>query len=127
MQVLVDTSIWVDYFRSGIKSSELSVLIDENLIVTNDIILAELIPSLRVKRQNKIIRLLNEILKFPLQIDWEEIIQFQVKCLKSGISGVGIPDLIIAQNSKQNNCKIFSLDSHFLMLQKIVGIKNYGN
>ncbi len=126
MQVLVDTSIWVDYFRSGIKSSELSVLIDENLIVTNDIILAELIPSLRVKRQNKIIRLLNEILKFPLQIDWEEIIQFQVKCLKSGISGVGIPDLIIAQNSKQNNCKIFSLDSHFLMLQKIVGIKNYG-
>ena len=62
MQVLVDTSIWVDYFRSGIKSSELSVLIDENLIVTNDIILAELIPPLRVKRQNKIIRLLNEIL-----------------------------------------------------------------
>ncbi len=52
MQVLVDTSMWVDYFRSGIKSSELSALIDENLIVTNDIILTELIPSLRVKRQN---------------------------------------------------------------------------
>lgn len=126
MQVLVDTSIWVDYFRSGIKSSELSVLIDENLIVTNDIILAELIPSLSVKRQNKIIRLLNEIMKFHLQIDWDEIIQFQVKCFKSGISGVGIPDLIIAQNSKQNSCKIYSLDSHFLMIQKIVGIGNYG-
>ncbi len=126
MQVLVDTSMWVDYFRSGIKSSELSALIDENLIVTNDIILTELIPSLRVKRQNKIIRLLNEIIKFPLQIYWDEIRQFQVKCLKSGISGVGIPDLIIAQNSKQNSCKIYSLDSHFLMLQKIVGIRNYG-
>jgi predicted nucleic acid-binding protein len=126
MRVLIDTSMWIDYFRSGIKSSELSVLIDENLIVTNDIILAELIPSLRIKRQNKIILLLNEIMKFPLQIDWEEIIQFQVKCLKSGISGIGIPDLIIAQNSKQNNCKIFSLDSHFLKWQKIVGIKNYG-
>ncbi len=100
MQVLVDTSIWIDYFRSGIKSSELSILIDENLIVTNDIILAELVPSLRVKRQNKIIRLLNEIMKLPLQIDWEEIIQFQVKCLKAGISGAGITDLIIAQNSK---------------------------
>ena len=126
MQVLVDTSIWVDYFRSGIKSSELGILIDENLIVTNDIILTELIPSLRVKRQNTIIRLLGEIMKFPLQIDWEEIILFQVKCLKSGISGIGIPDLIIAQNSKQNNCKIYSLDNHFSKLQQIVGIKNYG-
>ncbi|GJQ59587.1 MAG: PIN domain-containing protein [Candidatus Scalindua sp. AMX11] len=126
MQVLVDTSIWVDYFRGGIKSSELSALIDENLIVTNDIILTELIPSLRVKRQNKVVRLLNEIMKFPLKINWEEIIQFQIKCLKSGMSGVGIPYLIIAQNSKQNNCRIYSLDSHFRMLQKIIGIKNYG-
>ncbi|GAX60193.1 tryptophan synthase alpha chain [Candidatus Scalindua japonica] len=127
MQVLVDTSIWVDYFRSGIKSSELSILIDENLIVTNDIIIAELIPYLKVKRQNKIIQLLSEIMKFPLKIDWEEIIQLQVKCLKSGISGVGIPDLIIAQNSRQNSCSIYSLDRHFLMLQKIVGIGNYGH
>ncbi len=126
MQVLVDTSIWVDYFRSGIKSNELSILIDENLIVTNDIILTELIPFLRIKRQNKIIRLLNEIMKFPLQVDWDEIIEFQIKCLKSGINGVGIPDLIVAQNSKQNNCKIYSLDNHFLILQKIVGIRNYG-
>ena len=126
MQVLVDTSIWVDYFRSGTNSSGLNILIDENLIVTNDIILTELVPSLRVKRQSKIVRLLNEIKKFPLQIDWDEIIQFQVKCLKSGVSGVGLPDLIIAQNSKQNSCKIYSLDSHFLMLQKIVGTRNYG-
>ncbi len=57
MQVLVDTSIWIDYFRSGIKSSELSVLIDENLIVTNYIILAELIASLTEVRQVKIVSL----------------------------------------------------------------------
>ncbi len=50
----------------------------------------------------------------------------KIKCLKSGINGDGIPDLIVAQNSKQNNCKIYSLDSHFLILQKIVGIRNYG-
>ncbi len=68
MQVLVDTSIWVDYFRSGTNSSGLNILIDENLIVTNNIILTELVPSLRVKRQNKIIRLLNEIKMLPLLI-----------------------------------------------------------
>lgn len=123
MQIFVDTSVWIDYFRSGLNSKDLDILIDENLIVTNDIILAELIPYLKIKKQIKIIQLLNSILKFPLKIDWEEIIQFQIKCLKSGIKGIGIPDLIIAQNLKQNNCEIYSLDKHFKYLQKIIGIK----
>lgn len=125
MQILVDTSIWTDYFKSGLNSNDLDILIDENLIVTNDIILAELIPFLEIKKQIKVIKLLKSIWKFPLQIDWEEIIQFQIKCLKFGINGIGIPDLIIAQNIKQNNCQIYSLDKHFKHLQKIIGIKVY--
>lgn len=125
MLILVDTSIWVDYFRSGLRSNHLDFLIDENLIVTNDIILTELIPFLKVKKKIKVIQLLNSILKFPLQIDWEEIIQFQIKCLKSRINKIGIPDLIIAQNLKQNNCHIYSFDKHFNHLQKIIGIQVY--
>ena len=58
MQVLVDTSVWIDYFRSGLSSSPLDILIDENVIVTNDVVLAELVPFLRVKRQFRTIRLL---------------------------------------------------------------------
>ena len=61
MQILIDTSIWIDYFKSGFNSSDLDILIDENLIVTNDIILAELIPSLKIKKQIKVIRLLKSI------------------------------------------------------------------
>ncbi len=126
MLILVDTSIWIDYFKSGVNSDDLDTLIDENLVVTNDIILAELIPFLKVKRQSKIIQLLNEIKKLPLQIDWEEIIQLQVKCLKFGMNGVGIPDLLIAQNSKQHNSILYSLDKHYRSLKRILGIKLYG-
>ena len=125
MQILVDTSTWIDYFKSGIKSKDLDTLIDENLIATNDIILTELVPFLKIKRQNKVIKLLNEVVILPLQIDWKEIIQFQVKCLQSGINGIGIPDLIIVQNSKQNNSAIYSLDKHFMLLQNIIGVKAY--
>ena len=125
MQILVDTSTWIDYFKSGIKSNDLDTLIDENLIATNDIILTELLPFLKIKKQNKVIRLLNDVVKLPLQIDWNEIVQFQVKCLKSGINGIGIPDLIIVQNSKQNNSPIYSLDKHFILLQKIIGVRIY--
>lgn len=125
MEILVDTSIWIDYFRSGENSDDLDILMDENLIVINDIILTELIPFLELRKKNKVIILLKAIKRLPLQIDWDGIIQLQVRCLKSGINGLGIPDLIIAQYSKQNNYKIYSLDKHFQLLEEIGGIKLY--
>ena len=125
MDVLVDTSIWIDYFRGGDNSKDLDFLIDENLITTNDIILAELVPYLKIKKQKKVIALLQEVNRTPLDIDWEEIVEFQVKCLKSGANGVGIPDLIIAQNAKQNNCRIYSIDKHFRLLRQVLKIKLY--
>ena len=50
MKVLVDTSVWIDYFRSGDNTDELNSLIDDNLIFTNDLILTEVIPFLRPGR-----------------------------------------------------------------------------
>jgi hypothetical protein len=123
MEVLVDTSVWIDYFRGGTNSQDLDLLIDENLLVTNDLILTELIPYLKIKRQTKVIALLNEIKKLSLDIQWIEIIDYQVKCLKRGANGIGIPDLIIAQNAKQQNCKVYSLDKHFRLLNKVLKLK----
>jgi predicted nucleic acid-binding protein len=125
MEVLVDTSIWIDYFRGGDGSKDLGFLIDENLIVINDLILAELTPYLKIKRQIKVINLLHEVNQIPLDIHWEEIIEFQVKCLKAGANGVGIPDLIIAQNAKQYGCKVFSLDKHFRLLNRVLKVGLY--
>ena len=125
MEVLVDTSVWIDYFRAGNKSAELDDLIDENVIVTNDLILTELIPFLKLKRQAEVVKLLSEIKRIPLQIDWDDIIESQLKCLKSGSNGIGIPDLIIAQNAKENHCEVFSLDKHFQVLNQIIKVKLY--
>jgi len=125
MDVLVDTSIWIDYFKSGDNSQDLDYLIDENIVVINDIILAELVPYLKLKKQTKVIKLLHEINRIPLNINWDEIVAFQVKCLKSGANGVGIPDLIIAQNAKQHSCKVYSLDKHFRLLNQVLKVKLY--
>ena len=125
MDVLVDTSIWIDYFKGGDDSTDLGALIDENLVVTNDIILAELVPYLKVKKQVVVIKLLQEINRLPIQINWDEIVEFQVRCLKAGANGAGIPDLIIAQNAKANNCKIYSLDKHYRLLKQVIKVKLY--
>ena len=123
MSVLVDTSIWIEYFRSGNSSEKLDSLIDENLIVINDLILAELVPSLRVLNQQELIKLLNNINKLELSIHWSQIIEFQFKCLKNGLNRIGIPDLIIVQNAKQNKCEIYSLDNHFKLMKDILELR----
>ena len=117
MQVLVDSSVWIDYFRGGGNSDKLDFLIDENILVINDLILAELIPFLRIKNQYNLIDLLNFVERLNLKIDWEQIIDFQHRCLRRGINGIAIPDLIIAQNALQNHCEIYSLDQHFELMK----------
>ncbi len=123
MSVLVDTSIWIEYFRNGNNFEKLDILIDENLVVTNDLILAELIPFLKIRNQRKLINLLYKINKLEIVINWKQIIDYQYKCLKKGLNAIGIPDLIIVQNAKQNQCSIYSLDNHFNLMQNILEIK----
>jgi predicted nucleic acid-binding protein len=123
MSVLVDTSVWIDYFRGTDNSEKLDFLIDENLVVTNDLILAELIPFLKVRKQAKVIDLLRDITRLELAINWNQIIDFQFKCLKSGLNGIGIPDLIVAQNAKQNSSAIYSLDNHFRLMKDILKLQ----
>ncbi len=118
MQVLVDSSVWIDYFRGGSNSDKLDYFIDENVLVINDLILAELVPFLRSKNQRKLVILLGSVKKLDMNIDWSQIIDLQYTCLKAGINGIGIPDLIIAQNSLQHHCEIYTLDQHFELLNK---------
>jgi predicted nucleic acid-binding protein len=123
MPVLVDTSVWIDYFRGGNDSKKLDLLIDENLIVTNDLILAELVPFLKVRNQRKIVALLGHMNKLNLMIDWDHIIECQYQCLRKGINGIGVPDLVIAQNALQNRCEIYSLDKHFELMREVLDLQ----
>ncbi|HOE19053.1 MAG TPA: PIN domain-containing protein [Syntrophorhabdaceae bacterium] len=122
MPVLVDTSVWIDYLRNGKKSEKVDFLIDENIVAINDLILAELVPFLKIRNQREIINILYAIDLLKIEIDWSEIIDFQTKCLNDGINGIGIPDLIIAQNSKQHRCEIYSFDNHFRLMQKTLDL-----
>ena len=102
---------------------KLDFLIDENLIAANDLILAELIPLLKLRNRINVIRLLHTVRKLVLLIDWRQIIDYRCRCLKSGLNGIGIPDLIIAQNALQNNCSVFSRDKHFYLLKQIQNLQ----
>jgi predicted nucleic acid-binding protein len=127
MNVLVDSSIWIDYFRGGKYSRELDLLIDENLICTNDLILAELIPPLAIKKENRLVNLLYEVAKIALDIDWSKIVNYQIACLSGGINRVGIPDLIILDNVTKNDLILFTKDKHFKLINEHIEFEMWKN
>jgi len=125
MSVLVDSSVWVDYLRGVGDTDTLDHLIDQGLVVVNDLILAELVPYLKIQKQRQVISILKSIKKAPIAIDWEQIIDMQVKCVQKGLSKVGILDLIIAQNAIQSTLDFYSLDKHFKLMSKHLGLSLY--
>ncbi len=125
MSVLVDTSVWVEYFRGSGASEEVDFLVDEGLLITNEIIRAELLPPLLAKGEDDLAGLLREIPVCTLQVDWDEIVMLQVTCLQNGINKVGIPDLLIAQNAVQHGLRVFTRDKHFLLLHQVIPLNLY--
>ncbi len=126
MSVLVDSSILIDYFRGDGKIEIVDHLIDDNLITTNDLILTELIPPLHIRKQKRLISLLREVKRYPIEVDWDDIVQMQIICIKKGINGIGIPDLIIAQNAIQNDLHLLTSDKHFALISKHIPLPLYG-
>ena len=118
MNVLVDSSVWIAYFRGSDAAGRMDWLISEGLVATNDLILAELLPSLLVRGENRLARLLRETVRFPLTPDWDDVIGLQTVCLRNGINKVGIPDLLIAQHARQHHLRLYTLDRHFTLLSQ---------
>lgn len=119
-QVLVDSSIWIDYFRTGEHSDLLDPLVSDNEVVTCGLILAELVPFMEIKKEKELVSLIREIPRSDISLNWERIIEYQHICLKNGINRIGIPDLIILDTVLEFNLSLLTKDKHFKQIQKFI-------
>ena len=124
-EILVDSSVWISFLKGDEKVKKLDQLIQFNKICTNELILAELIPSIQQKKEKHLIELFHQIKINPIRLEWNDIIEMQIKNLKNGINKIGIPDLIILQNAVQYETPLFTLDKHFLLMQSFHKIELY--
>lgn len=122
-KILVDSSVWISYFKDKSAHQVLDEYILNNQICTNNLILSELLPFLQIKKEKNVIDLLLEVENITLRIDWEYIIKMQIQNLKNGINKVGIPDLIIIDNVIHNNLILFSEDKHFKLMKEFLNFK----
>ena len=123
MNNFIDSSAWIEYFRGKQKYLFINDLIYTNAICTNDLILAELLPSIIHRKEHHLAELLDNVMKYELIIDWQEIQNIQMLNLKHGNSNIGISDIIIAQNCMHNDLKIIAHDKHFMAMAKYLPIK----
>ncbi|MBO7621212.1 MAG: PIN domain-containing protein [Victivallales bacterium] len=120
--VLVDTSVWIPYFRGGKDGKEaanaLDYLLSGDEAIVNDVILSELLPFMNVRGETQCTEALLALQSPALEIDWPDIRALQDTCLRSGIKKVGLPDLIIAQQAIRLGIPLFSLDRHFTLMSR---------
>jgi len=114
--VLVDTSVWVGYFRNNDDAEILKRLFEENRLVINDVILAELLPAMTIFGKKDPIEKLRALERLPVFVNWEGLIDLQVQCLKHGVNGIGLPDLMLVQTAIEYKTAIFSKDKHFSLM-----------
>ncbi|WP_394993148.1 PIN domain-containing protein [Emticicia sp.] len=121
--ILVDSSVWIGYLRSGENAEILQTLVNLDLVCTNEIILSELIPALQHRKQTTLIESLEALPCIPHTIFWEGIRALQLLNLQYGINKVGLPDLMIAQQCITNNIELCSLDKHFQLMATHTSLK----
>lgn len=123
--ILVDSSVWIGYLRNGQNADIIQVLIENELICTNEIILAELIPNLQIQNKGELIETFLSFKCKPYHVFWEGLRAIQIQNLKNGINAVGIPDLMIAQHCIDDNLELWTLDKHFYLMNKHLHFKMF--
>lgn len=123
--ILVDTSVWVGYFRQGENAEVLEALLKLDLVCTNEIVLTELIPALKHTNKHQVLEGLLALPCLPYTVFWEGIRALQLLNLQNGINKVGIPDLMIAQHCINDGIELWSLDKHFRLMATHVLLKTF--
>jgi predicted nucleic acid-binding protein len=123
VKVIVDTNIWINYFKHGLHVNEIRALLEQQRLVTNDVIMAELLPIIIHDKKDDLADLLNALERIPVFVNWNGLIDAQQKCLKNGYNKIGLLDLMILQTAIEHSLEIFSVDKHFQAMAKIFKVK----
>jgi len=124
--VLVDTSVWITFFREGssLAARRLDALLEEGEACICGLVEAELLPGLNRKDRIKVRALMARLTRLETAPDiWADVADIQERSLSKGLGPFSIPDLVIAAVALRHNVPLFSLDKHFQSLSLVTGLR----
>lgn len=124
MNVIVDTSIWIDFFRGGLFP-KMETALKEGRVYLTPLIASELISGVRTKREEKELQDLIQTLPLvetPLS-HWINVGHLRNKCRKKGLN-ISTPDAHIAQSTLDIAGILYASDSIFLKIPESIKLKH---
>lgn len=126
-RVLVDTSVWIEFFRKhepyhGIVTR----LIDNEQVCCTGIILAELMQGAKLEKELAVLGDFLQVFEFIPETPelWAEAGHLSFNLRRKGLT-VGLADCFIAVAASQACVPLATLDGHFEVLKKPAKISLY--
>lgn len=120
-KVLVDTSIWIEYFKGNKMVQELVHDTNSFQCYIVGSVLTELLLGIKTtSEKERLITCMNALPMLDIENDdWINAGNTGNLLRQKGIT-IPLPDLIIFNVAAKNNCAIFSLDKHFDIIKDII-------
>ncbi len=121
MKVIIDTSVWVEYFNSKNQEivTKVKSLIENERTVLCGIILSELIAGIRRQKDEHIIIDALDALPYIETSRQSWILAGRIaRELSEKGNKIPLTDLIVAAIAIENDCEIFTFDTHFDLVTK---------
>lgn len=125
-RILIDTSVWISYFKN--KDNSLSEKVEDVLKTTDvyvpRVVIAELVQGAKSEKEISVIEEFIEAFNIIDQTDgtWLNAGKLSFSMKRKGVT-VNIVDCYIAVLASENSCKIFTLDEHFKDIKKFLKIE----
>ena len=118
--ILVDTSVWIDHFRTG--RSKVGVLLSQNLVMVHPFVMGELACG-NLKARARILSDL-EALPSAVSATHEEVMRL-VEARKLWGLGIGWIDAHLLASALLSNCPLWTLDGKLAQAAAAAGVKLY--
>jgi len=125
-KVLIDTSVWIDYFKS--TNNNIAEQVDEILnnaeVYVPKSVIAELIQGAKSEKEISVIEEFVNAFHIIDQSDdtWSKAGKLSYTMKRKGITA-NLMDCYLAVIAQENNCKILTLDRHFKDIKKFLRIE----
>ena len=127
--VLVDTSIWIDYFRKQKRVyEEVSRLMDETRVCLARLILAELIQGAKSDREITILKDMPNVFRVLEEGPsiWEKAGLLSYRLKRQGKT-VSLGDCYIATLAHENDVLVFTRDKDFEAIKTVVNLSIFSS
>lgn len=123
----MDTSAWIEFFRAPHSpwGRAVDVLLGEGRVCTTPLVMVEVVSGARDQTAFERLRADFQALPRvePPPALWDEMLDIRWRLKRRGVTGISIPDLIIAMTAQASQKVLLARDRGFSRMQSVMDLR----